>query len=559
MTFVPQRWPLATQILLRLLLNLLLVAAAFGAFILVQGRLNPGWLLAGRAGERLQTVAALLAGDLAPAREEDAPEIVERYQEAYHLEFLVFDPGGRLLTPSTALLPSELNREIVRPRRVPAEGPNRNAEFRPDPGQAPVDADAAPGPEPSERDRERERDRGPTRRWRPGPEGGEAPLMGQGPLRRLGDAETRRGRAGGAPWGLARIGLAPRTVLRAGRPPAYWIVLPLPLHRNGPPHSLVIRTDSLWSGGLLLDARPWFLAALGVIALSGAFWLPFVRAITRDIARMTGTTAEIAAGRFETRLELPRRDELGHLARSIDGMAARLSDHVAGQKRFLGDAAHELCTPIARMQAAVAILEARAGEAEQDYLRDLREELDEMAALVGELLSFSRATHGRAAQREPVHLRAVADRAWNREGASDAAFENRIPENLRAFGDPALLQRAFANLFRNALRYAAQDGPITIRAVREADHVQITVSDQGPGVPPEALPRLFEPFFRPEASRTRDLGGAGLGLAIVKTCMDACVGTVAARNLQPGGFEIALRLAAAPTPEPEPAVDTPSP
>jgi two-component system sensor histidine kinase CpxA len=97
---------------------------------------------------------------------------------------------------------------------------------------------------------------------------------------------------------------------------------------------------------------------------------------------------------------------------------------------------------------------------------------------------------------------------------------------------------------RNALRYAGEAGPITVSARREQDTVQIIVADQGPGVPAGDLPRLFDPFYRADASRDRATGGVGLGLAIVKTCIQSCGGAVTCRNLEPAGLEVLIRLQA---------------
>lgn len=108
--------------------------------------------------------------------------------------------------------------------------------------------------------------------------------------------------------------------------------------------------------------------------------------------------------------------------------------------------------------------------------------------------------------------------------------------------EPELLARALGNLVRNSLRYAGTAGPITVSTVHENGLVILTVADEGPGVPPEALPRLGEPFFRPDAARTREQGGTGLGLAIVKTCLEACQGTLTLRNRSPRGFAAEVRL-----------------
>jgi two-component system sensor histidine kinase CpxA len=107
-----------------------------------------------------------------------------------------------------------------------------------------------------------------------------------------------------------------------------------------------------------------------------------------------------------------------------------------------------------------------------------------------------------------------------------------------------LLLRALSNLIRNAVRYAGTDGPITISARRDGNSVTITVADSGPGLPMEEFDRVFTPFYRLDASRTRETGGAGLGLAIVKSCVEASGGTVQCRNREPHGLEVEIRLKA---------------
>src|SRR5205823_757714 len=119
---------------------------------------------------------------------------------------------------------------------------------------------------------------------------------------------------------------------------------------------LVARSQTISGGGLILDPRPWFYLGAGVVLFSLLFWYPLIRSITRTIRRMMQTTRQIADGRFDVRVNLHRRDELGSLSDSIDQMAVRLDGLVTGQKRFLGDVAHELCSPLARLQMALGIL-----------------------------------------------------------------------------------------------------------------------------------------------------------------------------------------------------------
>lgn len=347
-------------------------------------------------------------------------------------------------------------------------------------------------------------------------------------------------------------------MLRAGTPPRYWVILAIPpndlgglrpARAPGPPRGpmkLVTVSDSLSAGGLFFDVKPLLVIAAGALLFCVLFWLPLVHGITRAISKMTDTTGRIAEGRFEVRVGSRRRDELGTLGGAIDRMAARLAGFVTGQKRFLGDIAHELCAPVARMQLALGILEERADEKQRGYVGDVREELQQMSQLINELLSFSKASLGAAAVRlQPVALRGVAEKAIQREttDASQALLD--IADELTAEADPELLQRALANLIRNAIRYAGSAGPVEITASQSGSDITLVVADSGPGIPAAALARIFDPFYRLDPSRDRETGGVGLGLAIVKTCVESCGGRVSARNREPSGLEILIHLRAA--------------
>jgi two-component system sensor histidine kinase CpxA len=270
--------------------------------------------------------------------------------------------------------------------------------------------------------------------------------------------------------------------------------------------------------------------------------LPLVRGITHSIREMTGATARVAEGRFDIRVREDRGDELGLLARSINGMAGRLAGFVNGQKRFLGDIAHELCSPLARAQVALGILE---GQVSAGVLEDLREEVQQMSSLVNELLSFSKASlaAGRI-KLESIPLHVVLARAIEREGLSGPAIRSTVPMDLLVKAEPDLLCRAVSNLLRNAVKYAGEDGPVEAAAERVGRDVILTVSDDGPGVPEEALAQIFDPFYRVDISRARETGGAGLGLAIVKTCVESCGGRVSCHNRAPHGLSVVITLAA---------------
>jgi two-component system sensor histidine kinase CpxA len=225
-------------------------------------------------------------------------------------------------------------------------------------------------------------------------------------------------------------------------------------------------------------------------------------------------------------------------------MADRLNAYVTSQKRFLGDIAHELCSPISRLQMALALLESTATSEQEATLRDIREEVQEMSALINELLAFSKASlRAKDTPLVGVDVNAVLARTVAKVGG-EASIKFDATGEIFALADELLLERAISNILRNAVRYAGQAGPIEVKAVVTGDEVKITTSDSGPGVPPEAIKLLGEPFYRPESSRNRSAGGVGLGLAIVKTCVESCDGIFEVGNRLPHGLEVSIRLKA---------------
>ena len=238
--------------------------------------------------------------------------------------------------------------------------------------------------------------------------------------------------------------------------------------------------------------------------------------------------------------------EMGSLGLSVNQMAGRLEEFVGGQRRFMADVAHELCSPIARMQAALGILEQQveAESRQEKSVTRLSGQLDEMSRLVNELLSFSQSElAGTEVKLEPMQLRPLLEAEAQREGTG-VKVDVKVADELAVMAEHRLLARAASNLIRNAVRYAGEAGPITVEAVAVGGRVRVHFRDQGQGVPEAALERLFDAFYRPDESRNRQTGGVGLGLAIVKSSMASCGGQVTARNLAGGGFEVTLDLAA---------------
>lgn len=339
----------------------------------------------------------------------------------------------------------------------------------------------------------------------------------------------------------------PRALTGLGPPPflieaggLYWIGVRMALPgadlRSSTRATLLLVSPTLFSNPFFFEWEPWLGIVVTAVLVTGLCWLPLVKGLTRDIRKMTVTTAAVADGHFDVQLDTNRSDELGRLGGSINQMTGRLRDYVDGQKRFLGDVAHELRSPLGRMQVALGILERKSVAPE--YVRDLQEDVELLSDLTTELLTFARSELKREpVTLGPVDLRKVVEHAAQVEGG---AVTITMEPGLTATGEEHLLFRAISNLIRNAVRYGG--GQITVAAKREEGQVVLTVADRGPGVPEEALEKIFSPFFRLDSARDRKKGGTGLGLAIVRNYVEMCGGTVSARNRAGGGLELMVTL-----------------
>ncbi|HZL56851.1 MAG TPA: HAMP domain-containing sensor histidine kinase [Bryobacteraceae bacterium] len=329
----------------------------------------------------------------------------------------------------------------------------------------------------------------------------------------------------------------------------YWVGarIPVPIDNDVPLRgTLIIAARSFYGTPLFFNFKPWLAAIGALIAIFLVCWFPFIRGLTKTISQVTRATELIAEGQFTHRLPESRGDELGQLSIAINRMAERLAGFVTGQKRFLGDIAHELCAPIARMQFGLGILEQQAEEGQHAAVEDVQDEMRLMSSLVNELLSFSKAgMESKTRTLAPVDVEATARDAVAREALDGAdAVSIEITGPLLAMADREFLLRSLSNLIRNAVRYAGAAGAVRVAGRRENGDVVVSVIDSGPGVPQEEIDKVFAPFYRVETSRNRETGGAGLGLAIVKSCVEACGGTVQCRNRKPIGFEVEIRLKA---------------
>ncbi len=520
-------FPLYAKILLWFFLNLLVVCVVVLTLLRARVGDSTDWLLASDAKARIQSMTQVLAAELDHTPAAFHAEILERFSSAYHLKLSVYSNDGSLLVGNELALPANVKEEMHKDGQAP-----RNPEPDDDnPPEGPPPRDAPPPPRPVRpEDVLSDTDNpllGGFERGREGPPG-----EGNGP-----PGQRRR------PMPPQRN--FPLELVRSENPAAFWLLVRAPVlaQARGTRQrvTLVGRIDSLTDNGLLFDMRPWAWWGVALLLFSALFWMPLVSSLTRAISKLTRATEQIAEGHFDVQLNEQRRDELGRLGHAINQLSARLSGFVTGQKRFLGDIAHELCSPLVRMEMGLGVMEQRVAPELQERLGDVQDEVREMRELVNELLSFSKA--GLRTPNAPLNTINVHDlvaEAVEREG--DGNVVSDVEPQFEVLADSRLLLRAVGNLVRNAVRYASHAGVIQVNAQRDGDQVRITVADNGPGVPEEALPRLFDAFYRPDEARSRDTGGVGLGLAIVKSCVEACGGSVTARNRDEGGFAVEMKF-----------------
>jgi heavy metal sensor kinase len=289
---------------------------------------------------------------------------------------------------------------------------------------------------------------------------------------------------------------------------------------------------------------------LGVGVAAGGGYLLARRAL-RPVGRMAERAESINADRLSERLPIDNpADELGRLAAVFNATLARLEASFDRLRRFTADASHELRTPLAALRAVgeVGLREAREPHAYREAIGSMLEEVDRLARLVDSLLMLSRADAGRVpVERAPVDLAGLAQEV--RQLLSVLADEKRQVVRVKGEGpvlasaDRGILRQAVVNLLDNAIRYGPEDSAIRIDVGRGPDGPSLAVTDSGPGIAPEHLPRIFDRFYRIDPARSRDDGGAGLGLAIARWAAEANGGRIEVESEVGRGstFRIVLR------------------
>ncbi len=269
--------------------------------------------------------------------------------------------------------------------------------------------------------------------------------------------------------------------------------------------------------------------------------------ITRPLHRLTAAAHRLASGDLSTRLEMDRQDELGELAAAFDHMAGEISQLLARERAFVANASHELRSPVTAIQLRAELLEmAAADDARRErYIREIRQESENLGQLLEQLLDLDRAQSAVAREAEPIDiascLRKMVDVMGPLARQAKLSLTAAIPESLPPVRiDPQDCEMVFRNLLDNAIKYTPAGGSVHLAAEGDADWVEVVVWDTGIGVPQQDLPRIFDRFYR--VDKARDRTGSGLGLALVKDIVEKSGGHVQAQSTEGQGLSVTVRL-----------------
>ncbi len=288
-------------------------------------------------------------------------------------------------------------------------------------------------------------------------------------------------------------------------------------------------------GGVML-----LLAAIVAALVSGT--------LTRPIRRLAAATHVLSSGDLEQRIASERSDELGDLARDLDRLAEILEDNRRARRQWVGDIAHELRTPVAILSGELAALSDGVRPFDRASLESLEAETRRLETLIGDLHELTVSDNGGLSfERSRVDLAGLCRDyfAAVKPRAMDAGIDLRLilPDApLFVSADSERLEQVFGNLVENTLRYTDAPGTLEVSLDDIDDHAEIRFSDSAPGVPDDALPRLFDRLYRVDASRNRASGGSGLGLAITEAIVRAHDGSIRAERSPLGGVSIVVRL-----------------
>ena len=243
-----------------------------------------------------------------------------------------------------------------------------------------------------------------------------------------------------------------------------------------------------------------------------------------------------------------RTRELDGIAAAVNSLSRGLAAQEELRRRLTADMAHELRTPLATLQSHLEAMIDGVWSPDGNRLNGLHEEILRLSRMVTDMESLARLESGTALARRDVDMRALVERLVGtheplfRDGGIALSFSCAPAGEVMAFVDPDRIAQAVVNLISNALRYTSAGGSVQVAVDADAESVTIRVSDTGIGINAEDQERIFERFYRTDASRSRDTGGSGIGLSIARAIIEAHGGTISVRSAEGHGSEFRLQV-----------------
>lgn len=301
-------------------------------------------------------------------------------------------------------------------------------------------------------------------------------------------------------------------------------------------------------------SHAFVLRILAALLASGVVCLLMARYLTGPIRKLKSAVRRLAQGDLHVRVAEGlgrRKDEIAALGRDFDTMASRIESLMKAQERLFREIAHELRSPLTRLNVALEICRKHTDQNAKRFLDRIATETDNLSLLITQFLTLSRLDNADLTlQRKPVVLENLIGRI-----AQDASFEGETRDCAVVFecrdrctlaADGNLVRSAIENVIRNALRFTPNGTQVevtqSIRRDKSGTTAVICVRDFGPGVPPGNLKNLFKPFFRADDVKVRTSESAGLGLAIAMRAVHMHNGLIMARNADDGGLIVEIRL-----------------
>jgi len=282
--------------------------------------------------------------------------------------------------------------------------------------------------------------------------------------------------------------------------------------------------------------------ALAVSALAALVvtWY-FSRRVQRSVTEVSSAAAAVADGHYDSRVSPPQLgDDFDSLARAFNQMASRLESVEGTRRRLFGDLAHEIRTPVSVLEAYFEAVEDGVKVLDRETITMLRDQTRRLVRFSEDVAALAQAEESQASiAPTSVAVDALIETAVSatadRYAAKGVTLTSDVDGDLPVlWADQHRLGQVLANLLDNALRHTSSGGRVIIAAGASHGELTITVSDDGEGIPAEHLPHVFDRFYRADAARTREHGGAGIGLAIAKALVEAHQGHIAVDSRGPG-------------------------